>query len=116
MASPMTIQILAAHCGISEAYLETEVRREHFPQISHSLTQWELLSPLMDISPADMDSIKGDNHKEEVKKVSFLEVWKQKMSFKATYRVLVESLLKIKRVDDAKGICKGNNNYVLHCG
>ena len=81
--------------------------REQFPQISHSLTQWELLSPLMDISPADMDSIKGDNRKEEVKRVSFLEVWKQKMSFKATYRVLVESLLKIKRVDDAKGICKG---------
>ena len=104
MDTSLTIPDLAKHCGISEASLETEVSRELIPQLSRCLSQWELLSPLLQI---DVDTIKSDNHKEEVKRVSFLEVWKQKMSFKATYRVLVESLLKIERVDDAKGVCRG---------
>ena len=103
----LTTHDLAQHCGISESCLETEVAREHFPQLSRFLTQWKLLSPLLDVSQAGVDTVESDNRKEEVKRVSFLEVWKQKMSFKATYRVLVESLLKIERVDDAKGICKG---------
>ena len=102
-----SFQDLIQHCRVDGACLDREVEREHIPQLSCCMLKWELLAPLMKITPADVDSIKGDNHKEEVKTVSFLEVWKQKVSFKATYRVLVESLLKIERVDDAKGICEG---------
>ena len=41
-----------------------------------------------------------------MKRISFLKAWKQKFAMKATYRALMESLLGIKRVEDARGVCQ----------
>ena len=38
--------------------------------------------------------------------MSFLKTWKQRFAMKATYKALIESLLNIERVEDARGVCQ----------
>ena len=100
------VQDLVQHCGIEEACLNAEVTPECFHDISRYLSQWKLLALKLKLSSADIEDIERDNKKAEEQRVSFLGKWKQKRSYKATYKALVESLLSIQRVDDARGVCR----------
>lgn len=104
--SAVSIQDLVSICGVEEACLEREVIYTHFHEISRHLSQWKLLSPKMNIAQPEVVAIESDNQNAEIQRLSFLETWKQKMSIKATYRVLVESLLSIGRAEDARGVCQ----------
>lgn len=106
MACPITTQDLIQHCGLEDACLEREVAREYFQDLSWYLSEWERLAPLLNISHTEVDDIDRENPKPEKKRGSFLKLWKQKMSIKATYRALIDSLLRIGRGDDAKGVCQ----------
>lgn len=101
----VSVQDLVQQCVLDEKYLEKEVIVKHFYEISCYLSAWKLLAPKLNISQTDVKDIESDNPKAEMQRVSFLEKWKQNMSIKATYRELVDSLLSIKRVDDARGVC-----------
>ena len=100
------IQDLVKSCGVEEACLGKEVIYVHFHEISRYLSQWKLVSPKMNISQAEVETIESDNRKSEMQRVSFLDTWKQKMSMKATYRALIEALLSIGRAEDARGVCQ----------
>lgn len=99
--SSISLEDLLQHCGVEEACLK-EVTFDSFLKISPYLSQWKLLAPMMNISQAEVDEIK--NESADMQRISFLGKWK-KMSMRATYRVLVDSLLSIGRVDDARGVC-----------
>ena len=65
------------------------------------------MAPLLNISQIEVDDIHEEaNAKPGKKRESFLKLWKQKLSIKATYKALVDSLLKIGRGNDAKGVCQ----------
>ena len=100
-----SVQDLVQRCGIEEACLNAEVTPECFHDISRYLSKWKLLAPKLKLSSADIEDIEKDNRKAEEQRVSFLDKWKQKRSYEATYRALVESLLSIQRVEDARGVC-----------
>ena len=44
--------------------------------------------------------------KKKKKRQAFLESWKAKFAFKATYMVIVKALLKIGRADQAEQVCR----------
>lgn len=102
----VTVQDLVKRLMIDEACLDGVVTRDRFHEISRHLSQWKLLSPKLNILKHEVEDIEGDDRSPEVKKVSFLGKWKEK-SIEATYRTLVESLLSIDRVEDAKSLCRG---------
>ena len=107
----ISIQEVAAHCKVEEAWLDREVPYTSFYEISRCLSQWKFLAPKMNISQAEVDDIEEDHRKAEEKRIGFLEKWKQKMSMKATYRALVESLLDIQRADDARRVLESKHAY-----
>ena len=78
----------------------------YYHEISRYLSEWKLIAPKVGLSDDEVAAIEEDNSKAERKRISFLETWKQKFAMKATYRVLIESLLGIKRVEDARGVCQ----------
>ena len=103
----VSVQELVRSCGLEEASLESEVTYVHFDDISRYLSKWKRLATKMTISQPEVDDIESDHpNKAEMQKVSFLDTWKQKMTFKATYRVLMEALLSIGRAEDARGVCQ----------
>ena len=100
------MQDLVKSCGVQEALLDGEVTYECFYEISRCLSEWKLAALKLNISQAEVDAIERENGKAELQRVNFLGVWRQKMTFKATYRVLVEALLSIGRAEDARGVCR----------
>ena len=116
MAAPskVSLQDLVKSCGIEEVLLDREVTYVHFYEISRCLCEWKLAALKLNISQAEVDAIERENGKAELQRVNFLGVWKQKMSFRATYRVLVEALLSIGRAEDARGVCLGELKWPIH--
>ena len=100
----MSVEKLALHCGIQVSSLEEVVTSEYYIELSRHLSQWKLIAPKVGLTD---DEVAAIDAKPEIEKgVSFLETWKQKVAMKATYRALIESLLGIKSVEDARGVCQ----------
>ena len=102
----IVLQDLTRHCGVEETSLDEEVTSSYYHEISRHLSQWKQVAPKLKFTDDEVESIDEDNRKAEMKKISFLKAWKQKFAMKATYRALIESLLAIKRVEDARGVCQ----------
>ena len=106
VVSEIVLEDVVLHCGIQASSLDKEVTSAYFFDISRYLSEWKLIAPKVGLTDDEVAAIEEDNSKAERKRISFLEKWKQKFAMKATYRVLIESLLGIKRVEDARGVCQ----------
>ena len=102
----IVLEDLIRHCGIQASSLDKEVTSTCYHEISRYLSEWKLIAPKVGLTDDEVESIDEDNTKTEMKRISFLKAWKQKFAMKATYRALIESLLGIKRVEDARGVCQ----------
>ena len=110
MTSPaggISIFELVQHCQLpDERILDEKVTSDRFHEVSCSLSEWKQLAPILGISRQVVEDIEDDNNKGEKRRIAFLERWMQKFSVRATYRKLIEALLKIERGDDALKICE----------
>ena len=105
MNMKVTIEELLDHCEVDWRLLGVEVTSEYYHQLSPHLSQWKNAAPKLRFTDDEVESIDNDNTKAEAKRVSFLKTWKQKFAMKATYKALIQSLLNIERVEDARGVC-----------
>ena len=104
--SAIDFESLLKECDLDENHLNSEIEREHFPEISRSLTDWKVLAlKLPELSEGVVADIKANEGREEDKRLEFLKQLKQKLSFNATYGLLVRNLLEIERADDARNLC-----------
>ena len=107
MASPsmkVSLQELIESSGLDDATLDKEVEEKKFYELSHYLTQWELIALQLDVSEADVETI--ERKRVEMQGVTFLKIWKQRNAFKSTYRALVVALLSIGQAANASGVCQ----------
>ena len=86
--------------------MNKEITRDRFHEIGPSVSKWKLLAPILNLTQPEVEAIERDNHEEELKRVEFLSVWKQKQCVHATYRALVVALCRIERREDAMKVCK----------
>ena len=104
--STITFASLLKECDLDENDLNSEIEREHFPEISRSLSDWSVLALKMpEFSEGVVADIKANERREEYKRLEFLNQVKQKLSFNATYGLLVRNLLEIGRAEDARNLC-----------
>ena len=96
MASPSKVSMkeLMDSCGLQDASLEREVASVQLNDLSSYLTKWKLIAPKWEISENEVVAIEHDNQGDlQMQSISFLHKWKQGMSLKATYKVLVSALM-----------------------
>ena len=105
-SAEISLENIANHCEVKTSCLDEAVTSACYHEVSQYLSKWKLIAPKMKFTDAEVESIDQDNSSTEMKKVNFLKEWKQKLAMKATYRALMESLLGIKRVEDATGVCR----------
>jgi hypothetical protein len=98
------LEDLTRHCGVEESVLDKEVTSAQYHEIARHLSQWKRIAPRLRFTDDEVETIDIDHPRSEEKRSSFLRAWKQKFAIFATYRVLVEALLGIQRVEDARGI------------
>ena len=103
--STITIESLLENNSLNEIDLDLEIESVHYLEISRCLTKWKVLGFKLGFDNRSVTAIENDHPQEEDRKVEFLVHLKQKLSFKATYGLLVKNLLKIEMADDAQSLC-----------
>ena len=102
--SGVTLDELLKHVGLTDKQLDETCTHKHLQDIALFLKSWRTLAPQLELS-SEVEVIERDAHNEKERKQKFLEAWKEKFAFKATYRVLVEALLKIGSAEQAQQVC-----------
>ena len=94
---------------------------DHLREIAlfKTLTNWRTVATYLGLDKNDLDDIKREEDDEKMRKLNALEKWKGKFGSKATYRKLVEVLLKLEKTDAAEDVChllKGILVYIFVYG
>ena len=85
--------------------IDKECSDEHILDIALILEKWELVARSVGLNSTDIETIKHSSTDLELQRMHFLERWKKKFAFNATYRCLVEGLLKCNLTDLAVRVC-----------
>ncbi len=104
MDTTPSVNDLVSHCKLEEKDLLEFIDLGDFNLLVPHLSEWEKIALDFEMSE-ETENIKSNNRKEEDRKVNFLKELKQKCSIKLTYSLLVRTLLKNKRAEDARCIC-----------
>ena len=100
MAGPgISLQDLQERYQLSETLLDAEISEEHLEDAARIVTDHEILGTALGLASAEVGQ-----GKRPILRLEMLRRWKQKFAWKATYRVLIEALLKWDRADYARDI------------
>ena len=102
----VTVEELIAYVGISADELNKPCSDEHIASISLFLTNWQTVAPHLGLTETDEEDVEEEGKKTQDKRYKMLRRWRNKKSFKATYRVLVDVLLRLGEADLAEKVCK----------
>jgi hypothetical protein len=91
---------------ISIDVLDQECSPDILPNLANFIVDWKLIGHHLKLIAAEIAAIDGDNRTVDEKRVGMLLRWREKLAFKATYRVLVQALLECGRASDAVDVCK----------
>ena len=104
--SEVTLDELLEEVGLTSHQLDEKCTSQHLQDIALFLESWRTLAPRLGLSSGDVESIEAEAHSEQERKHKTLELWKTRSAFKAKYRVLVETLLKVGNADQAEKVCR----------
>ena len=102
----VTFEELIAYVGISADELNVPCSEEHITSISLFLPNWQTIAPHLGLTETDEEDIEEEGKKTQDKRYKTLWKWQAKNLFKATYRVLVDVFLKLRRADLAEKVCR----------
>ena len=102
MAVPTYDNLLARH-NVDDALMELTFEDKHLRELASHLETCEMLGTYLEMSDADIKAItsQGDVG---IQKIRLLKRWKQMCGLAATYKVMVNALLQIKRTDLAEKV------------
>ena len=98
---------IAERVGVRPEVLDTPVKESAFLSLASFVDPWrlvffELLAPT-DISDVDAENV---GRSEQEKRVASLRKWKSRYGAEATYRVIIQSVVKCGHVDKAEAMCR----------
>ncbi len=92
--------------GVPPEKLDQPCQDEHLCDVARHVTDWPSLAPLLGISRAEMEEIRGKWPFSVLgQKIEFLRKWQEKQGRKATYRKLCKALYKAGDVTLAEKAC-----------
>ena len=102
------LALLLNHFHLREEDCNQKISDEHLRDISSAsyCSKWKELPSCLALETHYVDDIERDYPKEEEKRYRFLLGWRERKGFEATYKALIEALLKIKHRNDAEGVCE----------
>ena len=101
-----SLQDLIEKYHLTPRQLDKEVSEEHLMDVSWIIADHETVGPELGLSDAEITAVNADGRTQQLKKIKMLKTWKQKSAWKATYRRLIEALLKCCRGDNAQKVCE----------
>ena len=106
MAASMDLQQTKAEItiGISQEQLKQPVTDEHILEISLKMTKWEDWASALQLSETQIEDV-DDHRTMHRKRLAVLQVWQESLGSTATYKKLIDALLKFKMRKMAEFVC-----------
>ncbi len=121
VATSVTCNDLIQRTGVTQQDLERECSPKKLRTLSEHIFNWKILADDLELSPAEIFAIKTDPFTAKYGAREVLNRWHEKNGFDATYKILVDVMLRQSNVSLAQNICilaKGeyynNNNNCVH--
>lgn len=103
---PPTVDDISARYGVTDDQLDKPCSDTDLVNIAGILVSWRDVTPHLGLKEADEVDIEKDVQTEREKRLKALRTWKTKFDFKATYKVLVEALVKANKAEQAGKVCQ----------
>ena len=104
-SSALTAETIAEATDVPKAKLDLECSEHHVIDTSLFLKSWRTLAPHLKLVDTDIEEIDQDGRTEQEKRLKTLQKWRERFIFRATYKILMEALLKTGRADHARRVC-----------
>ena len=107
MSDPsITVEELAKKAELPLLCLDKAFREEEACLLAEFCDRWELIGYHLRLVKTDITTIKNDNDTTDLRRISMLARWREKFAHKATYRVLIEALIRSKHGNKALELCQ----------
>ena len=100
----ITLKDLLKRVDVHSEKLDVFISDDHLREIAIFLTSWRKVATYLELSENDLDDVEREGKDEQDKRLKALQIWKGKFGFKATYRKLVEVLLRLTKADIAERV------------
>ena len=101
----LTVEQIAQRAGLTPDYLDRQISDQHVLRFAEYCTDFELVGPYLGLKKHEVSDIDEDKRKTALKRRALLEIWKERQSFEATYRKLIEALMNCGKNNSAYEIC-----------
>ena len=98
--------LLLKHYCLKEDDCRKKISDKHLREMDPYCSKWKELPSYLGLEAHFVGDIEGNYAKEEERRYQFLFGWRERKGFEANYKALIEALLKIKRRNDAEGVCE----------
>ena len=92
-SAKITLQDTAAQADLRVEDLNCEVSSQCIFKLSEFCVHWKLIGRRLSLTNAEIAAVDDHNTTEEEKRVGMLVKWKGRFAFKATCRMLIETIL-----------------------
>lgn len=93
-----------------KAKLDAVITEDHILDIAKFITDCTLVGKRLGLSNAQMEEVEavqgGGGQRERLKKVKMLEIWRESQYLNATYRRLVQALMRLEMNENAFKVCQ----------
>lgn len=110
MARSISLPDLMERFHLSECQLKKEVSDDHLNKLSKVINGHEVIGPELGLKDIDLTDLSAAGS-EFQKNRKMLNTWKQRFSFNATFKVLIEALLNCSKGQQATDVCR----ILTHC-
>ena len=113
---PVTIEELAEEAGLALQCLDKTFHEEHARLLAEFCNPWENIGYHLKLTKDEISGIKDDKGTTDLRRIAMLETWSEKFAHKATYRVLIEALIRSKRAKQALNLCQTLKRELITTG
>ena len=112
----MDSSLIERELGLPPGFLDTKCTKEDILKIYQLIVYSKELASHLGLKDPQIHAVEHDARSEQEKSLMLLKTWKQTFSMYATYRGLINALLKINKSDTACEVCKALYPSKLVCG
>ena len=107
MSSPASPKTIALRLGLDVKELDRSCDETLLPSLANFVHPWREVFAYL-LAPIDLDDVDSENasRSEQMKRLASLRKWKVKCGAKATYGVLITTLLNNGDVRNAENVCQ----------
>ena len=103
----ITLTELIEATGIDESFIHCVISDDHILELACFVCDpWKLIAQYIGLKVHEITAIDEDYRTVDERRVAALQKWRERNSLRATYRCLIQTLLRYQRDDTARRVCE----------